>query len=196
MKKHAVADHPIDPTLMRRWSPRSFDDRRVDQQDLNSLFEAARWSPSANNIQPWSFIVALKGTDAFKKLVGCLNETNAVWASKAAVLIVACAAKYKPDGSEHPSAMYDLGQSVAHLTFQATVLNLHIHQMGGFKNEETRRAFAIPDTYQPVTVLALGYLGGPTNLPPNLLERELAQRDRKSASEFVFFDEWGLSRQP
>ena len=58
--KKAVSDHPIHELLAKRWSPYAFADRPVSKTDLLSLFEAARWSPSSYNEQPWSYIVATK----------------------------------------------------------------------------------------------------------------------------------------
>src|SRR5690606_8684563 len=154
------------------------DQRSIDIQDLNSIFEAARWSPSANNLQPWSYIYAVKATEPFAGMVDCLNESNALWASKASVLVLACTATAKPDGSPHKHADYDLGQSVAHLSIQATTLGLYVHQMGGFNSDRAIEIFQIPRSYVPLSVIALGYLGGPTELPAHLLERELAPRVR------------------
>jgi len=50
--------YDIDPVFIQRWSPRSFANKDVPEETLFSLFEAARWAPSANNMQPWRFIVA------------------------------------------------------------------------------------------------------------------------------------------
>jgi len=46
-------DHPIDPLFLERWSPRAFDGSVMPQDDLLTVFEAARWAPSAFNTQPW-----------------------------------------------------------------------------------------------------------------------------------------------
>ncbi len=56
--KTASTDHPIHPMLASRWSPRAFSARLLDGDTIASMFEAARWSPSANNLQPWAFIYA------------------------------------------------------------------------------------------------------------------------------------------
>src|SRR5689334_18618950 len=61
---------PLLPALAERWSPRSFDPAApVDEDKLRAALEAARWSPSANNTQPWRFIVARRGSEAFEKVV-------------------------------------------------------------------------------------------------------------------------------
>ena len=60
MEKLADTTYPIEPLLERRWSPRAFADRPVEPEKLLRLLEAARWSASCANQQPWYFIVATK----------------------------------------------------------------------------------------------------------------------------------------
>ncbi|PZN94582.1 MAG: nitroreductase [Hyphomicrobiales bacterium] len=188
--KTAVTDHPIEPALAGRWSPRAFAAEMIDDTTTASLFEAARWSPSANNLQPWAFIHGARGKQDFDRLLGCLNDSNASWAGNAALLVIGIARSTKADGSVNAYARYDLGQAVAHLTFQATALGLHLHQMAGFDREKTRAELGIPAEYEPVSAIAIGYLGDPSNLPQPLRDRELATRTRNPTSTFVFPGRW------
>ena len=83
----ATTDHPVHELIAARWSPYSFDGRRVAPEDLRSLFEAARWAPSSYNAQPWSYIAATKDEpEEFERLLSCLVEGNQVWAQAAPVL--------------------------------------------------------------------------------------------------------------
>src|SRR5947209_18525575 len=92
MKKFAETQYPIHDILKERWSPRAFESKLVEEHKLLSLFEAARWSPSAGNTQPWSFIVGTHTNEAaHQKLVETLNESNRVWAKDAPVLVLAVA---------------------------------------------------------------------------------------------------------
>ncbi len=86
---------------------------------------------------------------------------------------------------------YDLGQSVAHLTIQASALGLAVHQMGGFDASKAREVLAIPDGYEPVIAIAVGYAKRPETLPDDLRQREEAPRSRKPLEEFVFTEKWG-----
>ncbi|MGA2293530.1 nitroreductase family protein [Bradyrhizobium sp.] len=186
----AITDDPIDPALASRWSPRAFADRTIEEQTIASLFEAARWAPSANNLQPWAFIHASRGTEGFDRLRGCLKESNALWAGKAAILALAIVRPTKPDGSVNPHARYDLGQAVAHLTFQAIALGLHVHQMAGFDPERARTRMNIPHDHEAVAAIAIGYLGEASDLPASLQEKERAARTRRPAKSFVFRGQW------
>lgn len=188
----AVTDHPIHPLLQARWSPRAFAPTPVTPEQLLSLLEAARWSASGGNVQPWSFVVAPRDdAAAFARLLGCLAEGNQVWAQHAPLLLLAVAQLQREPGKPNHYALYDLGQAVANLTVQATALGLHVHQMGGFDQEQARGAFVIPADFAPVTVLAVGVQGDPAALPEPLYGRELAARTRKPLASFVFGGAWG-----
>jgi nitroreductase len=188
--KTANTDHPIHPMLASRWSPRAFLPWLLDSDTLASMFEAARWSPSANNLQPWAFIYAERGTLSFEVICGCLKESNALWARNAAVLGLALERPAKPDGSPNAHARYDLGQAVAHMTFQGCALGLHVHQMAGFDPTHARAALGIPNDLLPVTAFAIGYLGEASSLPATVQEKELATRSRHPASAFVHAGLW------
>lgn len=177
---------PLLPALVERWSPRSFDPTAgIDDVALRSALEAARWSPSANNSQPWRFIVARRGTEAFATIVENLAGFNKAWASSAAMLVVAAAEVVDEDGNERRWAVYDLGQAVAHLTIQAHHDGLHAHQMGGFDAEGLRTAFGLEERFVPTSVTALGVLGDPEALPEPLRSRESAPRTRRPLDEIV-----------
>ena len=192
MDKPADTLHPIHDLLARRWSPRAFSDRPVAPDVLRSLCEAARWAPSSANLQPWSFIVATRDNQQeFARMLECLVEGNQIWAKQAPVLMVSVAAKLDRDGDPNPHAWYDVGQAVALLSVQATALGLFVHQMAGILPDKIRELYQIPDSYEPVTGIALGYPGTPEQLPDKLRQREIAPRTRKPINEFVFAGAWG-----
>ena len=78
--------YDIDPIFIERWSARSFSNRDVSDDELFSILEAARWAPSANNIQPWRFIVARKAEDR-EKFYDFILPGNRLWCEKAPVLV-------------------------------------------------------------------------------------------------------------
>ncbi len=193
MIKDAKPDHPIDELISKRWSPRAFASRPVEREKLLSLLEAARWAPSSNNEQPWRFILALKEEDAFQRLLACLAEGNQIWVKEAPALMLSVAKLHFRDEVEKKNrmAIHDIGLAVQNLVVQAGVLGLYVHQMAGFDLQKARAAFQIPEHYEPVTAIAIGYLGDPAQLPENLRLRELAPRERKPLKELVFSARWG-----
>jgi nitroreductase len=182
----AVTAAPLIPALAERWSPRAYDQSAVvPEESLTALLEAARWSPSANNTQPWRFVVARRGSAEFDAVAAALMGFNQAWAGSASVLIVAIAEVIDEDGKERRWATYDLGQAVAHLSVQAHHDGLHVHQMGGFDVDALRTAFNIDERFTPISVSAVGVLGDPEGLPDPLRERELAPRTRAALSDIV-----------
>ncbi len=192
MEKPADNAYPIHELIKRRWSPRAFAERPVEHGKLLSLFEAARWAPSALNAQPWSFILATKeDNEGFDRLLGCLPERNQQWARHAPVLVLSVAQLYLQTGKPNRFAAYGVGLAVENLVIQATALGLYVHQAGGLNEKAVRKAFSIPDGYAPVDIIAIGYLGEPESLPDDLQKQECAPRERKPLEQFVFSERWG-----
>lgn len=193
MEKIAETQVPIHELIRRRWSPRAFLELPVEPDKLLALFEAARWAASASNEQPWAFLVATQ-EDAknHEDMLGVLVDFNRSWADKAPVLILTLAhTRFEKDGKPNRHAFYDLGQAAASLSLQATALGLTTHQMAGFNVEAARERFAVPEGWEPVSVIALGYAGDPDSLAEKLREREIAPRKRKPLETFVFSGAWG-----
>ena len=186
-------DHPIAYLMAHRWSPYAFADRPVSDEDLRSLFEAARWSASSYNEQPWSYIVATKADPAAHEAVlSCLNEANRAWAGAAPVLAIGCASlRHARDGRRNDAAEHDLGAASAAMALQATAMGMHVHQMIGILPDRAREAFRVPEGVLPFTGLAIGYLGDPASLPEHLRPRDLTPKGRRPLAEFVFGGAWG-----
>ena len=188
-------EYPVHALLAERRSPLAFAATPVAPEVLATLMEAARWSPSCMNEQPWSFIVATKANKSdFDRLLGCLVEFNVQWAQQAPVLLLSVAKlTFESSGKLNRHAFHDVGQAIANLTFQATVSGLVVHQMGGFDVEKARREFSIPQDYEPVAAAAIGYPGNSAELPEKLRKRDASPRMRKPLTNFVFEGGWGQS---
>ncbi len=179
----ADTDAPILDVLAERWSTRIFDAQTpIDEEALASALEAARWAPSANNTQPWRFVVARRGTDAHAAIVAALMGFNQTWAADAGALVVFAAAA-SLDGKPLNWAVYDTGQAAAYFTVQAHASGLHTHQMGGFDRTAIGEAFGFGDDLAAVTVMAVGALGSLAEAPEALRERELAPRTRRPIAD-------------
>ena len=185
----ADTDAPILDVLAERWSTRIFDPATpIDEDALASALEAARWAPSANNTQPWRFVVARRGSSAHAQIVDALMGFNQSWAADAAALVV-FASSAALDGKPLPWAAYDTGQAAAHFTVQAHASGLHTHQMGGFDRDAIARAFGFGDDRVAVTVMAVGALGDIDAAPEALRERELAPRVRRPIAESLIVND-------
>jgi nitroreductase len=191
--KESSPDHPVHDLIARRWSPYAFSDRPVPEDDLRSLFEAARWAPSSYNEQPWSYIVATRtNPEEHDRLVSCLVEGNQPWARLAPVLAIGCTSQvFVRNGRPNAAAQHDLGLAAESLTMEATSRGLYVHQMIGIVPERVRELYHVPVNVLPLTGLAIGYAGDPNVLPENYRQRDLAPRTRKPLAEFVYSGEWG-----
>jgi len=176
----------LQDVLLRRRSPKTFVEKSVEPEKLVSILEAARWSPSSRNEQPWRFIVGRKERPAsYERLYDSLSARNKLWAHQAPVLIAVVAKMFHDrDGSPNRSALGDVGGAIANLTVQAVALGLQVHQMAGFDAERLRASCNIPEGFEPVVVLAVGYADESALLPNE-------QRIRHPLSVLVFEERWG-----
>lgn len=182
----------LHPLLRERRSSRSFEEsHELSDADLRLLLEAARWTPSAGNSQPWAFLVFRRGEGAHERFVQTLSRGNASWVPAASAVLVSL---FRAGDDDDPSftysdyAAYDLGQSVAHLTVQAAALGLGVHQFAGFDHEAVTREFAVPPAWQVTTGIALGRYAADA--------AEVRERGRNPLSSFVFSERFGEPRWP
>ena len=60
-KNNRVSQYGVEEMFLDRWSSRSFSPKKIDQEQIDQLFEAAHWAPSSGNRQPWRFVYAKDG---------------------------------------------------------------------------------------------------------------------------------------
>jgi len=189
--KPAETPYPILDLIRNRFSPRAFDSRPVEKDKLVTILEAARWTASAMNAQPWRFIVATRDNEPeFQKMLSILKEGNQKWAKDAPVLILAVTREEHDGGQVNRYADHDTGQALAYISVQAMVFDIYLRMMGGFYPDKAREIYSIPEGYTPLTALALGYLGTLEQLEESVLVREQRPRTRKPLTELVFSDDW------
>ncbi|CCQ51575.1 MULTISPECIES: nitroreductase family protein [Crocosphaera] len=195
MEKPADNQYPIHELIKQRWSPLAFNIRPVEPEKIASLLEAARWAASCFNEQPWFFIVATQdNAQEYEKLFSCLVEANQTWAKDAPLLMLSVAKlSFTRNNKPNRHALHDLGFAVGNLTLQAQALGLFVHQMGGFDADKARTLYSIPEDYEPVAAIAIGYPGNLSQLDEDLQQRELSPRSRKPLTEFVFRGNWNQS---
>lgn len=183
-------DYPIDPLFLERWSPRAFDGSEMPQEDLLTLFEAARWAPSAFNSQPWRFLYALRGGPDWERFLGLLIPWNRSWAHSASALIYILSDTLPfTDKAGEPATShthsYDAGAAWACLALQATRLGYQAHGMSGVDFDRVRELLGVPERYRIEAAAAVGRIGDPATLPEKLRARETPS-GRKAVDEFAY----------
>ncbi len=187
MSKSSEYEFHVVDLIKQRRSRRPYSAKGIEQEKINSLFEAARWAPSSNNEQPWVYLYATKEQpELWNKIFETLMEGNKIWAKHAPLLILAMSRNnFVSNGMPNGSAKFDLGAANMLLSLQATELGLNVHQLGGFEKQKAIDTLNIPHTHDPVVVLAVGYLGEIDVLPDFLKHREAAERERYTQEFFV-----------
>lgn len=194
MQKPAITSQPVHDIIGNRWSGRAYDaSKPVTQLQLISLLEAARWAPSCFGDQPWRFVVCNKAENlaAWQAAFDALVPANQGWAVNAPVLILICAdTLFSHNDKPNKWAAYDTGAAAENLSLQATALDMMTHQMGGFDADKARKSFQVPERYQILAMLSVGYAAAADTLTDELKQRELAPRSRKALGELFFDGLW------
>ena len=180
------SSHPIHPLFIKRWSPRAFDPVELSDTDIRTMIEAARWAPSAYNIQPWRFIYCLRQDAEWDLYISLLDPFNAAWAKNASALVFLVSDTVFQD-RDTPSAYnsFDAGAAWVQLALQATDMGYDAHAMAGILFDDVAEKLNIPDRYKVEIAIAIGQRTAPAVLPPELQERE-APSPRKALSEITF----------
>jgi nitroreductase len=157
----------------------------LTEEELLTLFEAARWAPSTSNEQEWRFLYARRDTPHWPAFFGLLMPGNQAWCQRAAVLVVVLArTAFKRDGSPNPVHLFDAGSAWENLALQATAMGLVAHAMAGFDFAKARKTLLVPEHFAVVAMVALGRPGNPADLPPELRQRETLS-GRRTARESI-----------
>jgi nitroreductase len=168
---------PLAPLFTERWSPRSFVPKAMPSDDLSTILEAARFAPSANNVQPWRFIYAHRDTPEWEVMLPVLFEFNAGWAKNASVLMLLFSQKTitaADTGEAKPfySHAFDAGAAWMSLALQAHMLGYHAHAMGGVHHDKAMEIYSVPDSFRLEVGIAIGTRGDKSVLPEMLQARE------------------------
>ena len=178
-----------------RRSIRKFSDRKIDHTDLLEILEAARLAPSAQNSQPWHFIV-VQDAKMINEIAKCVPvgfiRINS-WMEKAAAIIICCS---KPKIFTHRMAkifvrnlyLIDLAIAIENMVLRAADLGIGSCWVGWFSEKKVKKLIEIPYNYDVGMLLPLGYpekesnemgLGG---VPP---------RERKPLEKIVSYEFFG-----
>jgi len=171
------SDHPIDPIFLNRWSPRSFDATTIPEDDLLTILEAARWAPSAYNIQPWRFLYSSRDDENWQRYLALLDDFNQSWARHASALVLVISDTLVP--SDDPASKkashynsFDAGAAWAQLALQATTLGYKAHAMAGLHRQIIKENLHIPEQFRVEIAVAIGKQASPSQLPKELQDQE------------------------
>jgi nitroreductase len=176
----------VDPLFVARWSRKALSERPIPAQHVASLFEAARWAPSANNLQPWLFVYASE-PESLARARALLKEVNQRWASRAPLLVFAFARRRHPEtGAPLRTAQFDTGAAWQSLALQAVKLGLSTRAMGAIHHDRTYTTWGVPEAeFESVAGIAVGYPAAPEELPAELRDQDQPST-RRSQATFAF----------
>ena len=157
-----------------RRSIRAFKSKDVPPEIVEKLIDAARWAPSAGNIQPWEFIIVRKPEIKRRLVEAALDQT---FIEEAPVVIVVCAngSRSSQGYGVRGKTLYclqDTAAAIQNIHLAAYSLGLATCWVGAFKEEEARKILKIPHGIRPVAIIPVGY---PADSPPPRSKRPINQ---------------------
>ena len=179
------ADYPIDTIFLDRWSPRALSGEEITKEELQVLFEAARWAPSSYNNQPWRILYSRRGSEQWPLFFDLLVETNKVWCSNAAALLLFVSkSTFDHNGKPYSTHSFDTGAAWQNLALQGYLKGYVVHGMMGFDYERARVSLNIPEEFRIEAMVAVGHPGDPESLPEALRQREIPN-DRRNLTQII-----------
>jgi nitroreductase len=182
----------ISNRIRKRYSPRAYQKTKLSEETIESLFESARWAPSAFNSQPWRFIYATPDQEEYwDKLFDCLIDFNKQWVNNAPFLMLGLTQVYDVERDKpRRNAEYQLGLAMGNLINQAGDMGLHMRQMTGFSPEKAIENFDIPSLYEPIVMAVAGYEDSQDDFSERMRVPIGEERTRKPLEKLIFNGDW------
>jgi nitroreductase len=163
-------------TIRRRYSCRSYQERPIEQEKLDILFEAARLAPSAKNAQDWRFVV-VTDKDTKHHVAEATNRPQVF--EKAGVIIAACSNSDDVMRCGQAIGPIDIAIALEHIALQATELGLATCWIGSFYTEKVRTILGIPDDIAIIELMTVGYPADSSRQP-----------SREPIEKIVCYNKW------
>ena len=182
-----------DSILLKRHSGRSYLERAIPQDVLDRILEKIRWSPSCANAQPWR-LVFVSDQSQKDKVAEALPRGNQ-WAAQAPIMVAICGRESDDHSREDNQVKYyqfDCGMACLSLLLAAVEEGLMGHPMAGYDASKMKTALDVPDDYDVICMVALGYEGSVESLDERNAEKEKATRTRKAIEEIIAFDRFSF----
>ncbi len=175
------SSHSIKEVIFNRHSSREFDiTKDVTYDHINSILEAGRWAPSCYGDQPWRFLIAMKKEhqNSFDLILNSMVPFNQSWAQHASVLIVIVSdTKFSKNDNFNRWADYDTGAAAQNMSLMAYDMGIMTHQIGGFDQINLKKSFMMDDSFNPLSIMALGYDK----------KHDIEPRERRPLDDICFF---------
>ncbi|MFA5306122.1 MAG: nitroreductase family protein [Candidatus Babeliales bacterium] len=181
-----TSSYKINKLFLDRWSPRAMSGEAISDEQLMTLFEAARWAPSSYNNQPWRFVYATKNSPYWPSFFDLMVPFNQSWTNNAAALVVILSRrKFEYNNEPSRTHSFDTGSAWMSLALQGSLMGLVVHGMEGFDYDKAHKLVQASDDYVVEAMCALGKPGRVQDLLPELQKKEEIS-DRRPLAEIAF----------
>ena len=165
--------------IKNRRSVRAFTDKPVTENEIQQLIDAARWAPSAGNIQPWQFIIV---RDLRVKHGLCEAALNQTFIEEAPVVIVVCAnptqsAQGYGSRGMNLYCLQDTAAATQNILLAAHAMGLATCWVGAFNEERAREVLAVPKELRSIAIIPVGHSAEKPRVRPRRQLNQIMHRD-------------------
>lgn len=177
--------------IRTRRAKRAFQEKRIEDDKVEALIEAARLSASCFNNQPWR-LVFVRGEKALNAVKDAMSKGNE-WTRRAS-LIIAVASREKDDcqlSDRRNYFLFDCGLAIGQLELRATEIGMIAHPIAGYDPLKVKTALGIPEEYIVITLVICGHAGGEESIlseKQKVWEKE--RPERRPPAQNIFLDRW------
>jgi len=185
-KDRRIESLDVFEAIRKRKSVRSYSPKPLPEEALVKVLDAARLAPSAGNIQPWHFII-VRDEDKRARIAGGCRYGRFLAESR--VVIVAC-------GNKRASPSWyavETAMALEHSVLAATALGMGTCWIGRFNQEDIRKMLRLPEKFEVVALISLGYPGKKLDIPAKILH---ALRPRKKLERIASLETYGVAYIP
>ncbi|KPV64325.1 MAG: nitroreductase A [Candidatus Bathyarchaeota archaeon BA2] len=166
--------------IKRRRSVRAYTSEEVSEEEVEKLIEAARWAPSAGNIQPWEFVI-VTNAETKRRLADAARRQTFI--EEAPVVIVVCANVAQSSwgyGSRGANlyCLQDTAAATENMLLAATALGLATCWVGAFYEDEVARVINTPRGVRPVAIVPVGRAAKKPKARPKRSLREIVHYEK------------------
>jgi len=178
--------------ILSRHSVRDFSEEAITDEEFDTILEAGRQAPSAQNKQCWRYIV-LKDRENIKRFsrhIGLVGTVN-FFIAKAPVVIIACAdpkKSVKMNGQDY--YLVDTAISFQQMMLAAWGMGIGSCWLAAFNEKQVRKYLSIPDNIRIVGISPFGYPKDKKGLYSKVLKTFAGSNKRMDKEQIIKYERW------
>lgn len=173
--------------IRTRRSIRKYKDKQVPWDNIVTIMQAGKYTPSAGNLQNWKFIVV---KDDNKRKAIAEASLQQWWMEQAPIHVVVCGEPEKVERfygarGRRLYMIQGVAAAIENMLLTAHSLGLGACWVGAFDEDEIRRILNVPEQADIHAIITIGYADEKPETPP-----------KYRIEHMMFFEKWWGRLEP